>query len=349
MYDAGLEARLESMYDRVQYQRQRNRFNVAACEALIHQSGATNFDVSVPVPYSIFSRLPHVAPEFSPAIIQGAPIAYPLSLSTADTRETSRARQSKEDRNDAASAQVNDEASYANVRSDVMQAAYEAGLAGARFYRLQQTRKALQRYNPDLDLSEFTPEGLFPNKSSDDIDALDEAAFQAKIDEWKSDNGLVTGTSKPWALMSADEKRNKSANNVEKERAAREAFGGTIKFTLATGCTTKLSKPTCADNIKQHLSGVEYKLSKCTGKRVGQPCKTCVKFVGDLQEGTACKPCDQFWYPRNSAILKAAKEVQDKHGIDFGVTIVYKPYPKKRTAAPKPQGAKKAKTAAPAE
>ena len=63
-----------------------------------------------------------------------------------------------------------------------MQAAYEAGLAGARFYRLQQTRKALQRYNPDLDLSEFTPEGLFPNKSSDDIDALDEAAFQAKID-----------------------------------------------------------------------------------------------------------------------------------------------------------------------
>ena len=30
MYDAGLEARYESMYDRVQYQRQRNRFNVAA-------------------------------------------------------------------------------------------------------------------------------------------------------------------------------------------------------------------------------------------------------------------------------------------------------------------------------
>ena len=148
--------------------------------------------------------------------------------------------------------------------------------------------------------------------------------------------------------MSADEKRNKSANNVEKERAAREAFGGTIKFTLATGCTTKLSKPTCADNIKQHLSGVEYKLSKCTGKRVGQPCKTCVKFVGDLQEGTACKPCDQFWYPRNSAILKAAKEVQDKHGIDFGVTIVYKPK-KKRTATPKPQGAKKAKKTAPAK
>ena len=79
MYDAGLEARYESMYDRVQYQRQRNRFNVAACEALIHQSGATNFDVSVPVPYSIFSRLPHVAPEFLPAIIQGAPVAYPLS------------------------------------------------------------------------------------------------------------------------------------------------------------------------------------------------------------------------------------------------------------------------------
>ena len=58
-YDAGLPSR--SMYGKVQYQRQRNRFNVAACEALIHQSGATNFDVSVPVPYSIFSRLPHGA------------------------------------------------------------------------------------------------------------------------------------------------------------------------------------------------------------------------------------------------------------------------------------------------
>ena len=80
------------MYDKVQFQRQRNQFNVAACEDLIHESGATNFDVSVPVPYSTFSRLPHVAPEFLPAIIQGAPVAYPLSLSTAATRETSRAR-----------------------------------------------------------------------------------------------------------------------------------------------------------------------------------------------------------------------------------------------------------------
>ena len=344
MYDAGLEARYESMYDRVQYQRQRNRFNVAACEALIHQSGATNFDVSVPVPYSIFSHLPHVAPEFSPAIIQGAPIAYPLSLSTADTRETSRARQSKEgtrSRSNAASAQVNDATSYNSVPSNVMNAAYKAGVEGARFYRLQQTRDGLRRFHPKLDYSTFTPEGLFPNMSLADIDALDEDAFMAKINKWKSDNGLDTDA------VEAQKERNRQT--VETNRADREAFGGTIKFTLATGCTTKLSKPTCADNIKQHLSGVEYKLSKCTGKRVGQPCKTCVKFVGDLQEGTACKPCDQFWYPRNSAILKAAKEVQDKHGIDFGVTIVYKPYPKKRTAAPKPQGAKKAKTAAPAE
>ena len=232
------------------------------------------------------------------------------------TREASRARQSKEDGNNAASAQVNDEASYANVRSDVMQAAYEAGCR-MKLARLQNTRNALQQHNPDLDLSEFTPEVLFKNMSSADIEALDEDAFMAKINKWKSDNGLEADA--------VEAQRKKNAQRVETNRADREAFGGTVTFTLARGCTTKLSKPTCADNIKQHLSGVEYKLSKCTGKRVGQPCKTCVKFVGDLQEGTACKPCDQFWYPRNSAILKAAKEVQDKHGIDFGVTIVYKP------------------------
>jgi len=258
-------------------------------------------------------------------------------LWTADTRETSRARQSKENRNDAASAQVNDEASYANVRSDVMQAAYEAGLAGAKVLRLKRVRGALQQHNPDLDLSEFTPEVLFKNMSPADIEALDEDAFMAKINKWKSDNGLEADA------VEAQRKRN--AQNVEKNQADREAFGGTVKFTLATGCTTKLSKPKCAADIKQHLSGIEYIGNKCTGKRVGQPCKICIKFVGDLQEGTACKPCDQFWYPRNSAILKAAKEVQDKHGIDFGVTIVYKPCPKKRTAAPKPQGAKKAKKA----
>ena len=77
MYDAGLSSR--SMYGKVQFQRQIKGFNVAKFEALIHNSGATNFDVSVPVPYSIFSLLPHVAPEFLPAIIQGAPVAYPLS------------------------------------------------------------------------------------------------------------------------------------------------------------------------------------------------------------------------------------------------------------------------------
>ena len=72
------------MYGKVQDRRRLEQFNVAACEAVVHESGATNFDVSMPVPYSIFSRLPHVAPEFSPAIIQSAPIAYPLSFSTAD-------------------------------------------------------------------------------------------------------------------------------------------------------------------------------------------------------------------------------------------------------------------------
>ena len=76
-YEAGVPSR--SMYGKVQFQRQIKGFNVAKFEALIHNSGATNFDVSVPVPYSIFSRLPHVAPEFLPALIQGAPVAYPLS------------------------------------------------------------------------------------------------------------------------------------------------------------------------------------------------------------------------------------------------------------------------------
>ena len=77
MYDAGLKARCESMYNKVQFQRQIKGFNDAACEAVVHESGATNFDVSVPVPYSTFSRLPHVAPEFSPAINQGRPGRVP--------------------------------------------------------------------------------------------------------------------------------------------------------------------------------------------------------------------------------------------------------------------------------
>ena len=81
-YDAGLPSR--SMYGKVQDNRRLNRFNDVACEALIHESGATNFNVSVPVQYSTFFRLPHVAPEFLPAIIQGAPVAYPLSMSNTD-------------------------------------------------------------------------------------------------------------------------------------------------------------------------------------------------------------------------------------------------------------------------
>jgi SHAQKYF class myb-like DNA-binding protein len=181
------------MYGKVQFLRSKKRFNIAACEAVVHESGATNFDVSVPVPYSIFSRLPHVAPEFLPVIIQGAPVAYPLSLSTADTRETSRARQSKEgtrSRSNAASAQVNDEASYANVRSDVMQAAYEAGCR-MKLVRLQNMRNALQPHHPDTDFSGFTPKGLFPNMSLADIEALDEAAFLAPIKEWKRANNIL--------------------------------------------------------------------------------------------------------------------------------------------------------------
>ena len=237
---------------------------------------------------------------------------------------------------------MNDEASYDSVPSHVMQAAYKAGCR-TKLVRLQKTRVALQQHNPDLNLSEFTREGLFPNMSPADIDALDEAVFQATIDEWKRANDiLVTEADK------ADYQRKHSAIRTKQNQADREAFGGTVKFTLAQGCTTKLSKPMCADDIKQHLSGIQYSKGKCTGKRVGQPCKTCVKFVGDLQEGTACKPCDQFWYPRNSAILKAAKAVQEKHGINFGVTIVYNPGKRKKSAS-KPQGAKKAKTAAPAE
>ena len=221
---------------------------------------------------------------------------------------------------------------------EALQRAYEAGCR-TKLVRLQKTLSILHRFYGDKDFSKFTPEVLFKNMSSADIEALDEDAFMAPINEWKRDNGLEADA------VEALRKRN--AQRVETNRADREAFGGTVTFTLARGCTTKLSRPHCGNDIKQHLSGIQYRNGKCTGKRVAKPCKTCVKFVGDLQEGTACKPCDQFWYPRNSAILKAAKEVQDKHGIDFGVTIVYNP--KKRTAASKPQGAKKAKTAAPAE
>ena len=71
-----------------------------------------------------------------------------------------------------------------------MKAAYEAGLAGAKVHRLKLVRGQLQHHHPDLDLSKFTPEGLFPNKSSADIDALDEATFQATIDEWKRANNI---------------------------------------------------------------------------------------------------------------------------------------------------------------
>ena len=148
-----------------------------------------------------------------------------------------------------------------------MQAAYEAGIAGAKVYRHKIMRGALQQNNPDLDLSEFTPEVLFKNMSSTDIDALDEAAFLAPINEWKRANDIlvVTGTD------TADYNRKHSAIQTKQNQADREAFGGTVTYTLAQGCTTKLPKPTSANALRQHLSGIEYKSSKCTGKRVGQP------------------------------------------------------------------------------
>ena len=71
-----------------------------------------------------------------------------------------------------------------------MQAAYEAGLAGAKVYRLKKTRNGLRQHHPDLDLRGLAPEVLFKNRSPADIDALDEATFQATIDEWKRANGI---------------------------------------------------------------------------------------------------------------------------------------------------------------
>ena len=342
-YDAGLIT-YESMYDKVQLQLQMKGFNVAACEAVVHESGATNFDVSVPVPYSTFSRLPHVAPEFLPAIIQGAPVAYPLSLSTADTRETSRARQSKEDGNNAASAQVNDAASYANVRSDVMQAAYEAGCMGAKVHRFQQTRGALRRWNPDKDFSQFTTSVVFPNMSPADIEALDEDAFMAKINKWKRANGLETDA--------VEAQRKHNAQTVETNRADREAYGGTIRFKLAPECTTEISKPRKAEELRAHLTGFAYD-KKRRGKKLGEPCKTCVAFVGKLYNGTACVPCDQFYVPRVIDIIKAARDAQNDYNIKFGVEIDPEDFRKKskkrKKSASKPQGAKKAKKAAPAK
>ena len=232
-----------------------------------------------------------------------------------------------------------------------MNAGYEAGVEGARFYRLQQTRDGLRRYHPDLDLSGFTPEGLFPNKSSDDIDALDEAAFQAKIDEWKRANGLET--------EAVEKKKKSNAQTVEKNRADRKAFGGSVKFKLAPKCTTLISKHEKAPELRQHLSGYGYATSAKSakkyrkGNKFGEPCQTCVKFIRDLYNGTACVPCDQFYVPRANDVIKAARDVQNDYNIDFGVTIdldAFKNKSKKRKkSASKPQGAKKAKTAAPAE
>ena len=285
----------------------------------------------------------------------GRPRRVPSLVSTADTRETSRAHQSKEgtrSRSNAASAQVNNAASYNSVPSNVLNVAYEAGLAGAKVHRLKRVRAQLQRRNPDLDLSKFTPEKLFPNMSLADIDALDEATFQAKIDEWKSANGLVTGAD------DADARKKSNAQTVEKERAAREAFGGTIRFKLAPEYTTEISKPRKAEELRQHLSGYGYATGRnCAkkyrkGNKFGEPCQTCVKFIRDLYNGTACSPC-QLGRPSDNIIMKAALDAQNDHDIDFGVKIdleEFKTMSKKRKkSASKPQGAKKAKKAASAK
>ena len=231
-----------------------------------------------------------------------------------------------------------------------MQAAYEAGCR-TKLVRLQNTRNALQQNNPDLDLSEFTPEVLFKNMSSADIEALDEAAFQAKIDEWKSANGFVTGT-----RDEAIKQRNKQT--VEKNRADRKAFGGLVKFKLAPKCTTLISKTGKAEELRQHLTGFGYATSAKSakkyrkGNKFGEPCQTCVKFIRDLYNGTACVPCDQFYVPRATDIIKAARDAQNDYNIKFGVEIDLEDFrkkSKKRKAASKPKGAKKAKKAAPAK
>ena len=130
----------------------------------------------------------------------GRPDRVPSLVSTADTRETSRVHQSKEgtrSRSNAASAQVNNAASYNSVPSNVLNAAYEAGLAGAKVHRLKRVRAQLQRHHPDLDLRGLAPEVLFKNRSPADIDALDEATSQATIDEWKRANGIGVVSNAP--------------------------------------------------------------------------------------------------------------------------------------------------------
>ena len=146
------------------------------------------------------------------------------------TCDTSRAHQSKEgtrSRSNAASAQVNNEASYANVRSDVMQAAYEAGLAGAKVHRLKCVRAQLQRHHPDLDLRGLAPEVLFKNMSPADIDALDEAAFQASIDEWKRANDiLVVSNAGSIAGRTDHSRRPKKAEGAKPRGASTSDYHG---------------------------------------------------------------------------------------------------------------------------
>ena len=165
---------------------------------------------------------------------------------------------------------------------------------------------------------------LLKNMSLADIEALDEDAFMAKINKWKNDNGLEADA------VEAQRKR-----NAECREKTKGPGSPTVKFTLATGCTThQLSKPKCAADIKQ-LARIEYIGNKCTGKRVGQPCKICIKFVGDLQVTRGIRGTAPSLKPRR----KCKTSTASTSALRLSTNHV------PRTAAPKPQGAKKAKKA----
>ena len=65
------------------------------------------------------------------------------------------------------------------------------------------------------------------------------------------------------------------------------------------------------------------------GNKFGEPCQTCVKFIRDLYNGTTCVPCNQFYVPRATDIIKAARDAQNDYNIDFGVEIDLEDFRKK--------------------
>ena len=123
-----------------------------------------------------------------------------------------------------------------------MNAAYKAGLAGAKVSRLRKTLNGLRQHHPKLDYSKFTPEGLFPNMSLADIDALDEAAFLAPINEWKRANNILGEKTGRWSdeehtrflhgLELFGKKWTKVAGHVG-TRAARQVRSHAQKYFLA--------------------------------------------------------------------------------------------------------------------